>query len=77
MIGLIISLAVGAAVGYLASQIMHLNLSLAMCMLLGIVGSFVGHFVFGIIGFSASGIAGIIVDVIGACIVVALARKLK
>ena len=41
-----------------------------------VAGSAVGHFLFGLIGFSAYGLAGIIVDIAGACLVIYLARKI-
>ncbi|MBR2503842.1 MAG: GlsB/YeaQ/YmgE family stress response membrane protein, partial [Oscillospiraceae bacterium] len=43
----------------------------------GILGSFVGSFLFGLIGFHTTGIASFIVSVIGACICIALARKIN
>ena len=41
------------------------------------IGSFVGGLVFGLIGFSAHGIiANLIVGIVGACIAIAVARKI-
>ncbi len=73
MIGSII---IGAIVGMLAGNIMNSRHGLFMNILIGMVGSTVGHFLFGLIGFSAHGFAGFIVDIIGACVVIALARKI-
>jgi uncharacterized membrane protein YeaQ/YmgE (transglycosylase-associated protein family) len=46
-------------------------------MILGVLGSMVGHFLFKLIGFTATGFIGsIIVSVVGACICIWLGRKL-
>ena len=74
MIGTII---VGAIIGAIASRLMHADNGLLMNILIGVAGAYVGHFLFGIIGFSATGLAGIVVEVIGACVVIAIARKMK
>lgn len=71
------SVIVGAIVGAIAGKLMNANLGLIMCIIIGIGGSFMGKFLFGLIGFSATGLAGVIVDVIGACVVIAIARKIK
>lgn len=73
MIGSVI---IGAIVGMLAGNIMHSRHGLFMNIIIGMVGSTVGHFLFGLIGFSARGLAGFIVDIIGACVVISLARKI-
>ena len=73
MIGSII---IGAIVGAIAGNLMHTRNGLLMNIIIGILGSSVGHFLFGIIGFHARGLAGIIVDIIGACVVIARARKI-
>lgn len=74
----IISLLCSALVGYLAGQIMKLEGAWYIYLLLGLAGGFVGNLLFGIIGFYADGLlANIIVDVVGACIVIFLYRKLK
>ncbi len=73
---MIISIIIGALVGAMAGRIMNSHHGLLMNILIGIVGSSVGHFLFGLIGFSAHGLAGLVVDIIGACIVIALARKI-
>ena len=73
MIGSII---VGAVVGAIASRLMNADSGLFMNIVIGIVGSSVGRFLFGLIGFTARGLAGGIVNVIGACVVIAMARKI-
>ena len=73
MIGAII---IGAIVGAIASRLMGADNGLLMNIIIGIVGSSVGRFLFGLIGFTARGLADGIVSVIGACVVIALARKI-
>ena len=73
MIGSII---IGAITGMLAGKIMNSHHGLLMNILIGMAGSTVGHFLFGLIGFSAYGFAEFIVDIIGACVVISLARKI-
>lgn len=75
MFGLLISLVVGAISGWIAGQIMHMEGSWLKNMILGIVGGAVGGFILRIIGISGHGFIGnIIVSVIGACILIAVAR---
>ena len=73
MIGSII---IGAIIGAIASKLMGADNGLIMNVIIGIVGSSGGHFLFGLIGFSDRGLAGGVVNVIGACVVIALARKI-
>lgn len=73
MIGSII---IGAITGALAGKIMRSHHGFILNIIIGMVGSSVGHFLFGLIGFSAHGLAGFIVDVIGACVVISIARKI-
>ena len=76
MITLIIKLALGAAAGYVATYLMSgKKKAIWVYMILGIVGAFVGHFLAGIIGISARGIAGFAVSVAGSCLVIWLADK--
>lgn len=70
------SIIIGAIVGAIAGNLMHTHNGLIMNILIGVLGSSVGHFLFGLIGFHAHGLAGIIVDIIGACVVISLARKI-
>ncbi|MBE6877779.1 MAG: GlsB/YeaQ/YmgE family stress response membrane protein [Ruminococcaceae bacterium] len=74
---MIFSIIAGAVVGYIAGKIMDTHLSWIMNILVGMLGSFVGSFLFGLIGFHTTGIASFIVAIIGACICIALARKIR
>ena len=65
-----------AIAGWLASKIMNNNNGLVVNIILGMIGSMVGGFVFGLFGFSAHGLfAQMLVSVVGACIVIWLGRK--
>ncbi len=73
MIGAII---IGAIVGCIAGKIMGSHHGIVMNAIIGVLGSSVGHFLFNLVGFSAQGLASLMVDIIGACIVIAMARKI-
>lgn len=71
------SLIMGALVGWIAGKVMHTEGSLPRNVVVGIVGSFVGSFVFGLLGFYAYGFfANLLVSVVGACLFIWLGRKL-
>ena len=76
---IIITILIGALVGWLAGLIMKTNHGFWLRVLLGIVGSAVGRLIAGLIGISAKpvSIGGIIISVIGACLVVWIVRKIK
>lgn len=74
MIGAII---MGAIVGWIAGKLMNTEGGLLRNIIVGVVGSFVGSFVFGLVGFAAYGfIANLLVGIVGACIFIWLSRKL-
>ena len=76
MLILIIKLALGAAAGYAATYLMNRKKKpIWVYLIIGILGAFVGNFLGGLIGLSARGIAGFIVSVAGACLVLWLADK--
>ena len=71
------SLIMGAVTGWIAGKLMNTEGGLLRNIIVGVVGSFVGSFVFGMIGFSAHGlIANLIVGTVGACLFVWMARKI-
>jgi uncharacterized membrane protein YeaQ/YmgE (transglycosylase-associated protein family) len=76
MITLLIKLALGALAGYAATYLMDgKKKAIWVYLVLGIVGAFVGHFIAGLIGLSARGIAGFLVSVAGSCLVIWFANK--
>lgn len=76
---IIISICIGALVGWLAGILMDMKQGFWMNALLGIAGSVVGRLVAGLLGIHANriSIGGILISVAGACLVVWLFRKLK
>jgi len=52
MIGILVSVLIGAIAGFIASKIMKQGLGLLVCILVGIVGGFLGSWLFGGLSFS-------------------------
>lgn len=80
MYSLIYIILVGFVAGWATGKIMKgSGYGVLMDILLGIAGGIVGTFVMSLLGFYSSGglIPGILVAILGAVILVALARKLK
>ena len=76
MIGIIITLFTGAIAGWLAGRLMGTDGSVLRNIILGLVGGVVGSIVLGLVGIRGKGlIGGIIVSVVGACILIWLARR--
>lgn len=76
MISLIVSIIGGAIIGAIASWLMHEKTSLLKNIVLGILGSSVGKFLFSLVGVHATGLAGVIVSIIGACVLIWIVNKL-
>ena len=71
------TLIMGALVGWIAGKVMNTDGGLLRNIVVGIVGSFVGSFVFGLLVFYAYGFfANLLVSVVGACLFIWLGRKL-
>ena len=68
----------GAIIGWLAGNIMETHKGGLICnILIGCIGSSLGSFLFGMVGFTAHGmLAELIVSVVGACTLIWLLRKL-
>jgi uncharacterized membrane protein YeaQ/YmgE (transglycosylase-associated protein family) len=76
MMKLIIWLVVGTLAGFLASKILNQDGGLLLDMGLGIVGGFVGGFLFKLLGFNGRGlIYHIVVATAGAVVVIVLYNK--
>lgn len=70
----------GAIAGFLAGKIMGSENSLVVNIILGIIGSVVGGFVAGLLGINYNdgfSIASLLVAIVGACIVIFLARLVR
>ena len=77
---LIIVIVIGGVAGWIAGQIMKSNHGVIINIILGLVGGVIGGALFGLLGLGVSGplswIGTIIVDVVGACILIWLYRKI-
>ena len=76
---LVLFIAIGVAAGFLAGKIMKgAGFGLAGDLVLGVVGSFVGFWVFGLLGIASGGILGaLICAVIGALLLLYIFRSAK
>jgi uncharacterized membrane protein YeaQ/YmgE (transglycosylase-associated protein family) len=77
--GLLISIIIGGIIGWLASLIMKTDAQMGIIanILVGIVGSTLGHFLAGAVGLAAYGMIGrLIVSVVGAVLLIAILRAL-
>jgi uncharacterized membrane protein YeaQ/YmgE (transglycosylase-associated protein family) len=76
---LIIFLLIGAIAGWLAGQIMKGGgYGLVGDIIVGIIGAFIGGWLFGRLGIAAGGISGMIIAAtVGAIILIALLRMIK
>ena len=77
---LILTLIVGGIIGWLASVVMKTNAQMGVIanVVVGIVGSALGGWVFALLGLAAYGAIGrLIVGVVGAALLIALLRGLK
>ncbi len=75
--GLIVSLIVGAIVGWLASLVMKTNAQMGALMniVVGIVGAWLGSVIAGLLGFAATTtVASLVVSIAGACVLIALLK---
>jgi uncharacterized membrane protein YeaQ/YmgE (transglycosylase-associated protein family) len=77
--GWIITLIIGGIVGWLASIVMKTNAQMGMIanVLVGIVGSFIGFWVAGLLGIGAQGsILGFLIAIAGAALLIFILRAL-
>lgn len=78
IVNLIIFLAIGALAGFLGGRLMKKpDTDLVKNIILGVIGAFVGGFLFDLLGISAGGLVGaIITATVGAVVVIFVADKL-
>ncbi len=76
---LILFLAVGIVAGWLAGRIMKgRGLGLLGDLIVGVIGSFIGVWLFGLLGLSAGGILGLLVaSIVGALLLLYVIRLVK
>ena len=75
--GLIITIIVGAIVGWLASMVMKTNAQMGSIanILVGIVGAWIGTWLAGLLGIAATNaIVSVVIALVGACILIALLK---
>mgnify|MGYP002622249514 CR=1 FL=1 len=75
ILSIILTILIGALVGWIAGIFMKSKHGFWMNCLLGIVGSFIGFGIAHALGFYSSGIvATLIIDVLGTCLLIAIVR---
>ncbi|MCQ2204617.1 MAG: GlsB/YeaQ/YmgE family stress response membrane protein [Bacteroidales bacterium] len=76
---MIYAIIVGLIIGALAGWFMKSSYAWYIDLLLGIVGSWVGNWLFGVLGINIAGglVGDLITGVVGAVIVIAIARLIK
>lgn len=80
MTAIVWTIVIGGLVGWLASLFMktHAQMGLVANVVVGIVGSWLGFWVFGAVGFRATSlVAGLIVRVAGAMLLIAVLKSLR
>jgi uncharacterized membrane protein YeaQ/YmgE (transglycosylase-associated protein family) len=79
MMNIIITLVVGAVIGWVASMIMKTNAQMGMIanIVVGIVGSFLGYWIAGLVGMTGGGIINYVFAVGGAVILLAILKMLN
>jgi uncharacterized membrane protein YeaQ/YmgE (transglycosylase-associated protein family) len=80
MVNIIVTLVIGAIVGWLGSLIMKTDAQMGLIanIIVGIVGSFLGFWLAGVLGLSASGpIVGWIIAVVGAVLLIWILKLLN
>ena len=71
------AISMGALGGWIAGKLMNQEGGLLRNIVVGVIGSFVGSLVFGLVGFSAHGLfANLVVGIVGACLFIWLGRKI-
>jgi uncharacterized membrane protein YeaQ/YmgE (transglycosylase-associated protein family) len=76
---ILITLIVGGVMGWLASIVMKTNgqMGIVANVVIGILGSGIGHWLFGALGLLAYGpVGGIVVNIAGAMVLIAVLRAL-
>lgn len=77
LVSLVIGVLVGALAGYIAGRFMGTETSFARNAVLGVLGSFVGEFLFGIVGIHATGsFSSFVISILGACVCIWVDNKL-
>jgi uncharacterized membrane protein YeaQ/YmgE (transglycosylase-associated protein family) len=74
----IVAIIVGGLAGWIAEKLMKSDMGLLMNIVLGIVGALIASAILGAIGISTAGWVGfLIAGIIGACLLIFVARLIK
>jgi len=75
---LLITLIIGGVIGWVASRVMKSDAQMGLIanVIIGIVGSFLGHFLARALGFAPDGPAGYLVSLLGAILLIGIVRAL-
>ncbi|MBQ9630732.1 MAG: GlsB/YeaQ/YmgE family stress response membrane protein [Treponema sp.] len=77
MVAIIVTILIGALIGWLASQFMKSKHGFWMSCLIGIVGSVLGSVIFGSLGIGSSSLIWDIIEgTVGACLLIAIVRAI-
>lgn len=77
--GIVVTLIIGAIVGWLASMVMKTNAQMGALMniVVGVIGAWLGGMLAGLLGFAATTtLSAIVVSIIGACVLIALLKAI-
>lgn len=78
LISLLTGVLVGALAGYIAGRFMGSETSFGRNVVLGILGSFVGEFLFGLIGIHSTGtFSSFVISIVGACVCIWVGKKIS
>ena len=72
--GILISIAIGALFGWIASSLMHSKGGLLWYIILGVVGGALGNWLAGILGIGGGLIVQLLIGVGGTCLLIWLCR---
>ena len=78
--GLIVTLVIGLVAGYLAGKIMGGGFGIIGDIIIGIIGAFIGSWLWGVLHLPAIGpwwLTAIIISTVGACILLFLLRLIR
>ena len=76
-LSIVVVIALGAVVGWLASSMMGSKLSLLWCIGLGIAGALVGSLIARLFSFAAVTLFRLLLAVVGACLVIYFVQKVQ
>lgn len=77
-VGIITAIIVGALAGWIAEKVMKSNMGLLANIGLGIAGALIANILLGLFGIALGGVIGyLIAGILGACLLIFIARKVR